>query len=191
MGNRPFSLCVITMSCLLVSGFFFGVYEGYVRSANLWHDASDVCSIEKIVETNPVERTHIKSPPLSHKVLLKDFAIRESKSLWENCQMLSGEIDALTSRISKARQQLRLVGKVPEEDARFIELCSNRDELELSRQAIVEKIEEAYIAALKFSAMPALARCMELKRRAIEDGEKEAESIARRFSGGSTKDGKQ
>ena len=109
------------------------------------------------------------------------FALKEAPKVWDVYQSLQSEIDVQGSKIEELRKTLEAFGKVPEQDTDFIRICALRDEMIRSRQSLRTKLEDAYIAAKKYEALPSRKDYQETMKRAIEDGINDANMATERY----------
>lgn len=112
---------------------------------------------------------------------LRTFAMKNADGLWRTYQLLKGEIDGQNKRIEKLKDAFVEFGKNPEDDADYRRICGMRDSMVKSREIMRGKMEDAYLASVKFEATPGKDEYAEIMRKALEDGIREAESTATRF----------
>lgn len=75
-----------------------------------------------------------------------------------------------------------MVERDPDMDADFRSICAMRNDMAASLNTLRIKIEDAYLASLKYEATPSRMEYDVLRRKLIEDGMQEAEAAARRFN---------
>ena len=115
------------------------------------------------------------------KKQLEEFAAKESPRLWNTLKSLQAEIDLQNKRIDDLARTLTDFGKDPVADKDYQDICAKRDTLSGAISGIMQKLEDAYIAAKKFEATPGRKDYAALRQKAIEDGIQEADAAAKRF----------
>ena len=113
--------------------------------------------------------------------LLRDFALKEAPQMWKTYQSLGSEVETLNTKLEELRNTLQSFGIEPVKDKDFTELASMRDAMAESRRSLHEKIKEAYLQFCKFAATSGSAELGELRRKALDEGIRAAESAAKRF----------
>ena len=117
----------------------------------------------------------------SRESKLRAFAIKNADGLWRTYQMIKGQIDEHDKRIDELKTAFFEFGRNPDEDADYRRICGLRDEMVRSCQLMRGKIEDAYLASVKFEATPGKREYSETMAKALEDGVREAERAERRF----------
>lgn len=112
---------------------------------------------------------------------LRTFAMKNADGLWRTYQMLKGEIDGLDKRIEGLRKAFEEFDKNPDEDADYHRICGLRDEMVRSCQVMRAKIEDAYLAFMKFEATPGKSEYSKIMSKALEEGVREAEAAESRY----------
>ena len=112
---------------------------------------------------------------------IQAFAIKEAPKVWSVYQALRSEIFVLNDKLQELRKALLSLGKLPEQDADYNCLCSQRDEMILSVKALRSKLEEAYIAAKKYEAAPDRIQHQALLKKVLKDGILEADAASDKF----------
>lgn len=112
---------------------------------------------------------------------LRDFAMKDAPAVWKAYQHLSTIIEEKDKKNAELRETLLMFGVNPDTDADFTRLLKVREELAASCDAIKAKLEEAYLQARKFAATPDRKEFDELRKRAVEDGVREAQTALRRY----------
>ena len=112
---------------------------------------------------------------------VRDFALREMPSVWRAYQVMSSAIEEQDGKIAELRKTLELFGTDADGDADFRRILKMRDELSSSRNTVKAKLEEAYLQARKFAASPDRKDYDELRKKAIDDGVREAQSALQKF----------
>lgn len=112
---------------------------------------------------------------------LRTFILKEAPVLWTSYQSLSAGVTNQNARIDKLRETLIDFGKDPDADTDFRRICSMRDDMVGSLQALRKKIEDAFLAARKYEATPSKREYDESRRKLLEDGLQEAEAAVRKI----------
>ena len=112
---------------------------------------------------------------------LQNFVLKEAPKLWNAYQQLQSEIKEQDGRLQKLKDTLEEFGKDAETDEDYQRIASMRDEMRRTLQTMRTKMEDAYLAAMKFEATPGRKDYAETMRRALEDGIQEADSSAQRY----------
>lgn len=112
---------------------------------------------------------------------VRDFILGESPLVWQTYQELGGAIKVQDEKLAKLRETLVLFGQDAESDADFRALVQKRDDMLAAHDQLKVKMEEAYLQSRKFAAMPSSSEMEELKRKALEDGVREAECALQKF----------
>ena len=94
---------------------------------------------------------------------------------------MSSAIEEQGEKIAELRKTLELFGTDADSDADFRKILKMRDELSASRDAIKAKLEEAYLQARKFAASPDRKDYDELRKKAVDDGVREAQSALQKY----------
>ena len=117
----------------------------------------------------------------SKNAKIQQFALAEAPKVWQVYQSLQAEIDVQSGKIEELRKALVAFGKIPDEDADFKRFCDVQAEMIRSRDALRLKLEDAYIAAMKYEAAPSREDYRELHRKALDDGILEANQAETKF----------
>lgn len=112
---------------------------------------------------------------------VEEFAAKESPRLLKTLRALQAEVETQTVQIADLEKTLFDFGKNPLADSDYLDICAKRDDLSRTVDRIITKLEEAYIAAKKFEATPGSVDYDTLRRKAIEDGLKEADAATMKF----------
>jgi len=120
-------------------------------------------------------------PAQSKDDKVRDFALKEAPSVWNAYQVLVDAIEVQNKKIAELRKTLEMFDSNVGDDADVRNLSRVHDEMVASRDAIKAKLEEAYLQARKFAASPDRKEFDELRKKAVEDGVKEAQSALRRY----------
>ena len=112
---------------------------------------------------------------------IRSFVLKEAPKLWETYQNLQAEIEDQDKKIDELCETLKIFSKDPNSDPDFKQICAMRDDMVVSLRTMRMKIEDAYLAARKYEAMPSRKDYDSLLRKSLEDGIQEAESAIRRF----------
>lgn len=113
--------------------------------------------------------------------VLRQFALAEAPNLWQTVQELKVEQTQRRAGLQRLDQELRDFGRLPETDLDFQTLVREADELDRVVDAILLKVEDAYLAQQKFRAMPSRGDYEVLMKSALENGVRAADGAARRF----------
>lgn len=113
---------------------------------------------------------------------LRAFVLKEAPALWAAYQNLKAAVAEQDSKIGRLRETICEFGRDPDMDADFRSICAMRNDMAASLNTLRIKIEDAYLASLKYEATPSRMEYDALRRKLIEDGMQEAESAARRFN---------
>lgn len=113
--------------------------------------------------------------------LVRSFAMKEAPMMWQAVQNLRGEIELLDQNIQSLRKDLLDFGRDPGEDADFMRIKKMQADMQSSLDSIYRKLQDAYIAARKYDALPRRKDYEAIRRKVLEDGIREAEIITRRF----------
>lgn len=113
---------------------------------------------------------------------LRNFVLKEAPSLWRSYQNLGEQIATQARRVEELREALKEFDRNPEEDPDLTRMRAMQEEMLGARMSLRRKIEEAYLAYLKFEATPGRKEYDELRRRILDDGVREADRTVQRFS---------
>lgn len=136
---------------------------------------------QELAQREAKERAEAARREASREDKLRTFAIKNADGLWRTYQMLKGEIDGQNKRIEDLRMAFAEFGKNPDGDADYRRICGLRDEMVRSCQVMRGKIEDAYLAFVKFEATPGKKEYSEIMRKALDEGIHEAESAEMKF----------
>lgn len=112
---------------------------------------------------------------------LRTFALRQAPSIWQTEQALKGEIENQNKRIAELEKAFEDFGRNPREDSDYARICELRDEMVRSAKTLRTKMEDAYLASIKFDATPAKSEYANIMRKALEEGIQEAEAASNKF----------
>ena len=115
------------------------------------------------------------------KEKIRKFALKEMPKVWVAYQSLESEISVQTGKIEDLADALRAFNRRPEQDEDFRHIQALRNAMIQTRDALWKRMEDAYLAARKFEAMPTSKDNEALLRKALEDGIAEADMAAKRF----------
>ena len=170
----PLLVAVITISKLA----YHDIKDSYnVRSQEKARQEETRHSLE--IENKRIAEA--KSRQETKEAKIRTFALQDAPKVWAVYQSLRSEIDMQSGKIEDLRKSLVAFDRLPEQDEDFKRLCALRDEMERSRIALYTKLEDAYIAACKFSATPGRTEYERLHKKALEDGMREAEAAESKF----------
>ena len=113
--------------------------------------------------------------------VLQQFALSEAPKLWQTVQDLKVEQTQRRAGIQRLDRELRDFGRSPETDLDFQNLVREADELDRIVDAILLKVEDAYIAQQKFRATPSRRDYEALMKSALENGIQAADAATSRF----------
>ena len=116
-----------------------------------------------------------------HESDLRDFALKESPSIWQVVQQVRAEVRARKESIAQLRADLKLFGKNPDDDQDCQNLNKNVDVLLDSLVKIFLNLENAYIASKKYEASPSRKDYQDTMKRALEDGIQDANMATERY----------
>lgn len=117
---------------------------------------------------------------------LRDFALKESPKLWQTIQSIRAQVATRRKGLARLKADLQEFNIKPENDADYRRLQGEIDSLLDGLADVFGSLEQAYIAAKKFELSPSSAASEEAMKRALEEGVKEADSVARRYQNEST-----
>ena len=112
---------------------------------------------------------------------LRAFALAEAPAAWETYQVLAGEVELQSKRLEKLRKELTEFGRNPDADDDFLDLDRQLRDMKTMQDNVLARLEAAYIAAQKCEATPGRQDLDDLRRKALQDGIREAESAAWRY----------
>lgn len=136
---------------------------------------------QELAQREAKERADAARREASREDKLRTFAIKNADGLWRTYQMLKGEIDGQNKRIEDLKTAFAEFGKNPDEDVDYRRICGFRDEMVRSCQVMRGKIEDAYLAYVKFEATSGKKEYSEVMNKALEAGIREAEMAEKRF----------
>ncbi len=113
--------------------------------------------------------------------LLRTFALQESPELWQTVQALRAERESRTAGLNKLRAELIDFGRNPDDDPDYVALKVANDSLLDSLNAILMKLEDAYIAYKKFEATPTRREYGDVMRKVLADGLLDANEAEKRY----------
>ena len=113
--------------------------------------------------------------------VLQQFSLSEAPKLWQTVQDLKVEQAQRRAGIQRLERELRDFGRSPETDLDFQNLVREADELDRIVDAILLKVEDAYIAQQKFRATPSRSDYEALMKSALENGIQAADAATSRF----------
>ena len=136
---------------------------------------------QEVAEREAKERAGVARREALREDKLRTFAIKNADGLWRTYQMLKGEIDGQNKRIEELKTAFAEFGKNPDEDVDYRRICGLRDGMVRSCQVMRAKIEDAYLAFMKFEATPGKSEYSKIMSKALEEGVREAEAAESRF----------
>ena len=181
--------------CLGCAGLFFGLpllvaiitisklaYHDIEASHNAW--SQEKARQEEVRKNQEIENKRIaeaKSRQEAKEEKIRTFALQDAPKVWTVYQSLRSEIDMQSRKIEELRKTLIAFDRQPEQDEDFKRICTLRDEMVRSKIALYTKLEDAYIAACKFSATPGRTEYEHLHKKTLEEGMREAEAAEEKF----------
>lgn len=112
---------------------------------------------------------------------LKEFALRESPSLWGTVQEIRTQVATRRESLARLKSELLEFNVKPENDADCVRLQKDIDSMLDGLTGIFTHIEEAYIAVKKREAVSGSGNYDNAMKRALKDGVTEAEGIANHY----------
>lgn len=112
---------------------------------------------------------------------IRDFALEHARAVWNVYCKLDAEIQVCEQGLERLRESLEEFGRVPEEDYDYRGSCERRDAMKESQVQIRRKLEDAYLASLKFEVAQSSAEYAELMQSALQEGIREAERAQQKF----------
>ena len=113
--------------------------------------------------------------------MLQQLALSEAPKLSQTVQDLKLEQTQRRAGIQRLDRELRDFGRSPETDLDFQNLAREADELDRIVDAILLKVEDAYIAQQKFRATASRSDYEALMKSALENGIQAADAATSRF----------
>ena len=113
--------------------------------------------------------------------MLQDFAIKESPETWLIVQSMRAEISINGTKLKQLRSELLEFDRNPDEDEGYKSLENGLRELRQAYDALLDRLEEAYIASKKFEASPSRKDYQDVMKHAIENGIQEATMATERY----------
>ena len=117
----------------------------------------------------------------SNEGALRDFALKESPKLWQTIQTIRAQVATRRKGLARLKADLLEFNIKPESDADYSRLQGEIDTLLDGLVSVFGSLEQAYIAAKKFELSPTCTSHEEVMKRALEEGVKEADSVAKRY----------
>ena len=112
---------------------------------------------------------------------LRTFSLQNAGELWRTYQMLKDAVAEQDNRIEELKKSFALFGRAVDEDADYKAILAKRDGMVLAVGTLHRKIEDAYLAWVKFRATPGRAEYAEVLKKALQDGIQEAAAAESRF----------
>lgn len=112
--------------------------------------------------------------------IIEDFAMEEQPQAWNLYRRLSTSIEVQEAKMSSLRKAFKKMGRNPRDDAGFMRLNRQLDELKANHSAIFETLKTGYLEKKKFEAQPDSAEVQEWKR-SLAESMQESEILLRRF----------
>ena len=112
--------------------------------------------------------------------IIEDFAMEEQPQAWNLYRRLSTSIEVQEAKMSSLRKAFKKMGRNPKDDAGFMRLNQQLNELKASHNAIFETLKTGYLEKKKFEAQPDSVEVQEWKR-SLSESMQESEILLRRF----------
>ena len=138
-------------------------------------------AVKKALADKEAKRIAAENLRREKRMLIKEFALKESPSMWEIFQTLEAEIVNEKNQLDTIRQTLESFGRKAEDDKDFAVIKRRIDALVAARATLWQRMVQAYIQSCKFKASSGDAQQRELCRNAIDNAVKEAESAKKRY----------
>lgn len=113
--------------------------------------------------------------------ILQDFAIKESPETWRIIQSMRAEISSNGAKLKQLRNELLEFDRNPDADDGYKSLEDGLRGLCYAYDALLDRLEEAYIASKKFEASPSRKDYQDVMKHAIENGIQEATMATDRY----------
>ena len=178
--------CVEAFFCLFLLFGAFNIAKLAFRDIKDSRDArlakkAEQANAERMQKEEAARIAEAKRQQAAKDDKIRTFALKEAPKVWSVYQSLQSEIDVQNGKIEELRKTLEEFDKSPEQDADFIRICALQDDMIRSRKALRVKLEDAYIAAMKYEASPSRKDYQELHKKALDDGILEADAALARF----------
>ena len=112
---------------------------------------------------------------------LRTFSLQNAEELWRTYQLLKDAVAEQDKRIEELKKSFALFGRAVDEDADYKAILAKRDGMVQAVGTLHKKIEDAYLAWVKFQATPGRAEYAEVLKKALQDGIQEASAAESRF----------
>lgn len=165
------AVILITIAVVVSLGYFSRAIEKKEEEA----ERARVAAAEQQRKEEAIKREEIK------KDKIRKFALKEMPKVWAAYQSLESEISVQNGKIEDLANALRTFNRRPELDEDFLHIKALRNAMIQTHDALWRRMEDAYLAARKFEAMPTSKDNENLLRKALEDGIAEADAAAKRF----------
>lgn len=113
--------------------------------------------------------------------LIKEFALKESPSMWEIFQNLEATIVNQRNQLDSVKQTLESFGRKAEDDNDYAVIKRRLDKLVIVRMTLWQRMVQAYIQSCKFKVSSGDAQQRELCRTAMDNAVREAELAKKRY----------
>ena len=112
---------------------------------------------------------------------LRTFSLQNAGELWRTYQTLKDAVAEQDKRIEELKKSYALFGRAVDEDADYKAILAKRDGMVQAVGTLHKKIEDAYLAWVKFQATPGRAEYAEVLKKALRDGIQEASAAESRL----------
>jgi hypothetical protein len=138
-------------------------------------------AVKKALADKEAKRIAAENLRREKRMLIKEFALKESPSMWEIFQTLEAEIVNQRSQLDSIRRTLESFGRKVDDDKDYAMIKRRIDTLVAARTTFWQRMVQAYIQSCKFKASSGDAQQKKLCRNAIDNAVKEAESAKKRY----------
>ena len=136
---------------------------------------------ERQEPAKPHKVAHTKNRTAAQMKILREFTMKEAPTIWQTIQSMQAEIEAGDKKIKQLRADLLEFGRDPDTDGDYRAIVKTHAGLRSACDSIIDKLEDAYIAAKKYEASPSRKDYQDTMKRAMEDGLQEANFAAERY----------
>ena len=134
-----------------------------------------------VAERKVLPSSHHKKRTEAQIRILQDFAIKESPEVWRIIQTMRAEISTNGAKLKQLRNELLEFDRNPDADEGYKSLDNGLREFSRAYDALLDSLEEAYIAYKKFEASPSHKDYQDVMKHAIENGIQEATMATERY----------
>lgn len=101
--------------------------------------------------------------------------------MWHAIQSMRAEISTTSAKLEQLRAEFLEFDRDPYADEGYMSLESGLNELRFAYDALLDRLEDAYIASKKFEASPSRKDYQEIMKRALENGIRDATMATERY----------